>query len=84
MGLLELLAAPVLAPIKGLMWIAEKVTEQADRELYNEDAIRGQLMELELHLELGEISQEEYLADEEVLLERLRVIRERQAAGREE
>jgi hypothetical protein len=45
--------------------------------------VRGQLMEMELRLDLGEISEEEYLEVEEVLLERLRIIRERQAAERE-
>ena len=84
MGLLELLTLPVLGPIRGVMWIAEKVAEQADRELYDEDAVRGQLMELELHYDLGEITEKEYQAAEETLLERLRVIRERQAAESEE
>jgi hypothetical protein len=78
--LLDLLTFPILGPIKGVAWIAEKVAEQADKELYDEDGVRGQLMELELRYDLGEISEEEYLAAEEALLERLRVIRERQAA----
>jgi len=56
------------------------VTEQAEKELYDEDKVRGQLMELEVRYDLGEISEEEYMAAEEALLERLRVIRERQAA----
>ncbi|MBU0703244.1 MAG: gas vesicle protein GvpG [Chloroflexi bacterium] len=84
MGLLtKLLTLPVMGPIKGIVWIAEKVAEQADKELYDEDKVRGQFMELELRYDLGEISEEEYLAAEEALLERLRVIRERQAAERE-
>ena len=74
--LLDLLALPVIGPIKGIAWIAEKVAEQADRETYNEDGVRGQLMELELRLDLGEISEEEYMAAEEELLAQLRVIRE--------
>jgi hypothetical protein len=84
MGFLTgLLTLPVMGPIKGVIWVAEKVAEQADKELYDEDKVRGQLMELELRYDLGEISEEEYLAAEETLLERLRVIRERQAAERE-
>jgi hypothetical protein len=79
--LMDLLTFPVLGPIKGVIWIAEKVNEQAEKELYDEDAVRGQLMELELRYDLGEISEEEYMAAEEALLERLRVIRERQAAS---
>jgi hypothetical protein len=80
MGFLtDLLTFPVLGPIKGVIWIAEKVNEQVEKELFDEDAVRGQLMELELHLDLGEISEEEYLEAEETLLERLRVIREHKA-----
>jgi len=78
--LIDLLTLPVLGPIRGVNWVAEKVAEQAGRELYDEEAVRGQLMELELRYDLGEISEEEYLEAEEALLERLRVTRERQAA----
>jgi len=81
--LIDLLTFPVMGPIKGVTWIAEKVGEQAEKEIYNEDAVRGQLMELELRFDLGEISEEEYMEAEEALLARLRMIRERQAAQRE-
>ncbi len=80
MGFLAgLLTLPVLGPIKGVMWIARQVVEQAERELYDEDAVRGQIQELELCYDLGEIGEEEYLAAEERLLARLRIIRERKA-----
>ena len=81
MGFLtNLLTFPVMGPIKGVVWIAEKVNEQVEKELYDEDAVRGKLMELELRYDLEEISEEEYLEAEEVLLERIRIIRERQAS----
>jgi hypothetical protein len=82
MGLIDLLTFPMMGPIKGVIWIAEKLNEQAEKELYGEDAVRGQLMELELRYDLGEISEDEYLAAEEALLARLKVSRERQAAER--
>lgn len=79
MGILgKLLTLPVSGPIKGVLWIGEKVAEQVDRELYDEDKVRGQLMELELRYDMGEISEEEYLAAEDELLDRLKIIRERQ------
>ena len=81
--LINLLTFPVLGPIKGVMWIAEKVVEQADKEVYDEDKLRGLLMELELRFELGEMAEQEYLAAEEVLLERLKVARQRKTAGSE-
>jgi len=80
MGLLfDILAFPLMGPIKGVTWIAEKIVEQADKELYSEDAIRGKLLELELRFDLGEIAEKEYNELEETLLNRLRIARERQA-----
>ena len=76
MGLLKLLALPLLGPCEGLAWIAGKVAEQAERELFNEPAVRGQLMELELQRDMGEITEEEYLASEQVLLLWLEAIHE--------
>ena len=79
MNLLDLFAWPLTAPIKGVTWIANKITEQAEKELYNEDAVRGKLLELELALDLGEINEKDYEAAEKALLNQLRLIRERQA-----
>lgn len=75
--LVNLLTSPVLGPVRVVKWIAEKVAEQSERELYDEDVVRGQLQELELRYDLGEIGEEEYLAAEERLLARLRAIRKR-------
>jgi hypothetical protein len=68
-----------MGPIKGVTWIAEKIVEQADKELYSEDAIRGKLVELELRYDLGELKEDEFLETEEGLLKLLRAARERQA-----
>jgi len=68
-----------MGPIKGITWIAEKIGEQADKEVYSEDAIRGKLLELELRFDLGEIAEKDYNELEETLLGMLRVARERQA-----
>lgn len=78
--LFDLLTFPVSAPLRGTWWIAEQITERVDDELYNEERIRAQLIELELRLDLGEISEETYLEAEEELLARLKVARERRAA----
>lgn len=81
MGVLtKLLLFPVTGPIDGTMWIAEKLLEQAEGEIYDEGKVRARLMELELRLDLGEIDEDAYLAAEEQLLDRLREIREYKAA----
>jgi hypothetical protein len=84
MGLLgTLLTFPVSVPLKGLMWLAETLQERADGQIYNEDAVRARLMELELKLDMGEITEEEYQVAEDELVALLVVIRERRAAEQE-
>ena len=82
--LLKLLALPVTGPANALVWVAEKLSEQADKELYDEDKVRSQLMELEFRSDLGEINEEEYAQAEQELLDRLKIIRERKAAQDQE
>jgi len=72
----SILTAPVLGPIKGLLWLARTIEEQANAELYDADKVRGELAELELALDLKQIDLAEYEAREEMLLQRLREIRE--------
>lgn len=67
-------------PIKGVVWLAKQLMEQAERELYDVDKLRGELMELELRLDMGEITEEEYMEAEEEILARLKVAQEYQEA----
>jgi hypothetical protein len=65
----------LFAPLKGLVWLAEKVDEVAEKELSDEGQLMDKLMELQLRFELDEISEEEYTEKENELLERLDNIR---------
>jgi hypothetical protein len=79
MGMLaKILCFPVTAPLDSVLWVAEQLTEQAERELYSPERVRRQLAELELMLDMGQIGEAEYEAAEEELLDRLRQIRDRQ------
>ena len=80
MGLLNWLTLPAIGPIRGVAWIAQKAVDEAEREIYDEETIRGRLQELEMRYDLGEISEEEYLEGEDALLARLRDAREHFAA----
>ena len=71
MGLLTTLLTLPLAPVRGTIWIAEQVREQALREFEDEDSIRARLADLEARYELGEMPEEDYLRSEDELLERL-------------
>jgi hypothetical protein len=73
MGLLTGLLTLPLAPIRGTVWIAEQLAEQAARELDEGRTIRRQLAEAELRYERGELTLEELEHVEDELLERLRL-----------
>jgi hypothetical protein len=75
MGLITGLLLLPLAPVRGTVWIAERVYEQAENELYDESAIRAGLLELEQAREAGEFDEEEIAEAENALLERLMAIR---------
>ncbi|MCF7888939.1 MAG: gas vesicle protein GvpG [Victivallales bacterium] len=65
----------LLSPLKGLMWIAEKIDEVAENELSDEGKLMDNLMELQLRFELDEIDEDEYNKRESELLERMEAVR---------
>lgn len=68
----------LLAPVTGFKFILGQIQKIADRELNDDTLIKEQLLELQMRLELDEISEEEFAEREADLFARLRVIRERQ------
>jgi gas vesicle protein GvpG len=71
MGLITGLLTLPLAPVRGTVWIAERVLEQAEAELNDEQTIRTQLASIDAAREAGEISEEDAAEAEDMLLERL-------------
>ena len=74
--LLRLLTAPVSLPLAGFRFVLNQVVQMAERELLDEDRIREDYLLLQLRLEEGEISEEEYLRQEAEIMVRLRAARE--------
>jgi hypothetical protein len=68
----------LLAPISGFKFILNQIQKVADAELNDESVIKHQLLELQMRLELEEISEEDYQAQEQELFARLRAIKTRQ------
>jgi hypothetical protein len=71
MGLISGLLTLPLAPVRGTVWLAERIQEQAENEFYDENAIRARLMEIDEARQAGEIGEEEATEAEDALLERL-------------
>ena len=76
MILFKLLALPITAPVAGVRYCIEKVVEYAEHEMTDDEPVREQLLELQLELEEGRVSEEEYTERETALLARLREVRE--------
>jgi hypothetical protein len=74
--LLKLLGAPITAPLAGFRFILGQLQDLADRELFDEGNIRDELLLLQLQLDEGEITEEEYTEAEARIMERLRAARE--------
>ncbi|MEU7005604.1 gas vesicle protein GvpG [Streptomyces sp. NPDC046332] len=74
MGLLTQLLTLPLAPVRGVVWVAERVTEKAEEEYYDPAPIWRELADLEGRLVRGEIDQEAFDQREDELIDRLEEI----------
>lgn len=72
----------LLVPLKGVVWISEKLHELVEKELNDKDKIKEKLMALQLRFELDEISEEEYNQQENDLLMELNIIHEQSKENR--
>lgn len=74
--LLRLLTLPISAPIAGIRYCLEKVAEVAEREMWDEEPVREQLILVNEAYEEGRLGETEFREREAELLARLREIRE--------
>jgi len=61
--------------IGGLRFVLDKVVAAADAELQDDSALREELLEAQMRLELGELSEEEFVEIERDVLARIREIK---------
>ena len=70
--------------ISGVRFVLDKVAAAVDTELNDDSVLRERLLESQMRLEVGEISQEEFDELEADILVRIREIKERQRGGESE
>jgi cytochrome c-type biogenesis protein CcmI len=80
MGLLTGILTLPLAPVRGTVWVAEQVLEEAERQYYDPAVIRRQLEDVEELRSSGQITDEEAEELEDELVERLMESRRRRSA----
>ena len=62
----DIILLPLKGPISGFKWIMRTIQKMADEELMNDQPWKERLIELQMQLELGEISEEDYVREEAV------------------
>ena len=71
MGLLTGLDTLPLAPVRGVGWVARRISDVGEDEYYDPARIRAELQELARELDEGTLSAEEFDAREDELLDLL-------------
>jgi RNA-binding protein YhbY len=71
MGLFTGLLTLPLAPVRGTIWVAERMLEEAERQLNDPEVVEQQIVDAEAAHDRGEMSDEEFEQIEAELLERL-------------
>jgi len=67
--------------IGGLSFVFDKIASAVDAERDDSASIKEEILALQMQLELGEISDEEFVEAERDLLDRLRALRQDRPAG---
>jgi gas vesicle protein GvpG len=69
-GLISGLVLLPVAPVRGVLWVAEKITEEVDRKYYGEGAIVKELRKVDQARRSGELDADEAAKREEELIQR--------------
>ncbi|HVT44757.1 MAG TPA: gas vesicle protein GvpG [Thermoanaerobaculia bacterium] len=72
----DILLFPLKAPVAGFNWILRQIQTMADEQLLDDQPWKERLIELQMMLEVGEISEEDFAREEAIVFQRLREIRQ--------
>jgi len=73
----DLLLLPLRIPVSGFNWIMKQIQTMANEELLNDQPWKERLIELQMMLEVGDLTEEEYGREEAQVFAALRDIRAR-------
>ena len=73
----DILMLPLKLPVAGFNWIMKQIQTMADEELLNDQPWKERLIELQMMLEVGDISEADYAEEEKKVFQALRDIRAR-------
>lgn len=68
----------LLNPLSGLIWIAEQIQERAAAELDEKENLSKRLLSLQLALDMGDLSEDEYDQKENEILIKMKEVAQRE------
>jgi hypothetical protein len=68
----------------GIKFVLGKIAAAVDAELSDDTALKEELLEAQMRLEMGELSEEEFTRIEREILDAIRVVRERMRGSEDE
>jgi Gas vesicle protein G len=68
----------LLNPLSGLIWIAEQIQERAAAELDEKENLSKRLLSLQLALDMGDLSEDEYDERENEILIKMKEVAQRE------
>ena len=68
----------------GIKFVLGKIAAAVDAELSDDTALKEELLEAQMRLEMGELSEEEFARIEREILDAIRVVRERMRGAEDE
>lgn len=73
----DILLLPIKLPVAGFNWILRQIQTMANEELLNDQPWKERLIELQMMLEVGDITETDYAEEEAKVFTALREIRAR-------
>ena len=64
----------ILNPLSGIIWIAEQIQERAAAELDEKENLSKRLLSLQLSLDMGDLSEDEYDEKENEILMKMKEV----------
>ncbi|MFE6648636.1 gas vesicle protein GvpG [Nocardioides sp. NPDC057772] len=71
MGLITQLLTLPIAPVRGVVWVGEKILEEAESQYYDPAAVQAALDDVDARHRAGELTDEQAADLEEGLVQRL-------------
>ena len=68
----------ILNPLSGIIWIAEQIQERAAAELDEKENLSKRLLSLQLSLDMGDLSEDEYDEKENEILMKMKEVAQRE------